>query len=118
MDNRTIEWIHKSDELCLRFTFKGNFSEHEAICATPQWREALSSRPYERIIHIWDCRDMDDYDQEAKKIWIENCKKFRGQIDSIWLISNSMLINMGAKIISLVTYLDVRTVKSEADIYF
>jgi len=61
---------------------------------------------------------MDDYDQEAKKIWIENCKKFRGQIDSIWLISNSMLINMGAKIISLVTYLDVRTVKSEADIYF
>lgn len=116
MDNPTIEWVHKSGEHCLKFIFQGNFTEHEATIATPRWREALSSKPHERIIHIWDCLDMDDYDQEAKKIWIENCKKFRGQIDTIWLISDSMLINMGAKIISLVTYLNIRTVKSEADI--
>lgn len=118
MDNPTIEWVHKSGELCLKFTFKGFFSGHEATNATSQWGEALSSKPRERIIHIWDCLEMDDYDQEAKKIWIENCKKFRVQIDSIWLISNSLLINMGARIISLVTYLDIKTVKSEEDILF
>ena len=118
MDNPTIEWVHKSGKFYLKFTFKGNFSEHEATNATPQWREALSSKPHERIIHIWDCLEMDDFDQGAKKVWIENCKKFQVQIDIIWLISNSLLINMGAKIISLVTYLDIKTVKSEADILF
>lgn len=118
MDNPTIEWIHKSGEHCLKFTFKGFFNGHEATNATPQWREALSSKNHERIVHIWDCLEMNDYDQEAKKIWIENCQKFRGQIDTIWLINNSLLISMGAKIISLVSYLEIKTVKSEADIHF
>lgn len=117
MDNPKIEWVHISEELCLKFTFRGNFSEHDALKATAQWREALRLKPREGFVHIWNCLEMDDYDQEAKKIWIESCKEFRGQIDTVWLINNSLLINLGARIISLLMYLDIRIVQSEADIH-
>ena len=118
MDNPTIEWVYKSGVLCLKFTFTEDFSENDAKNASIQWQEALAARPHERIIHIWDCLEMTDYDQEAKKIWIEKCKALRLQIDTIWLISDSLLINMGARIISLMTYLDIRVVQSEQKIRF
>ena len=60
---------------------------------------------------------MDDYDQEAKRMWIDACKELRLQIDTIWLISDSLLIHMGAKIISLMTHLEIRVVRSETDIH-
>ena len=118
MENPLIEWVKKSDEVCLKFTFQGNFTTQDALAAIDRWEEALSSRPNERVVHIWDCLAMEDYDQEAKKVWIQNCKKHRTQIDTIWLISNSLLINMGARIISLVTYLDIKVVQSEGELHF
>lgn len=117
MDNPRIEWIQKSGEICLKFTFQGNFSKQDAGDAIIRWREALANHSRKRIVHIWDCHDMNDYDQEARRLWIDTCKELRLQIDTIWLISTSLLISMGAKIISLMTYLEIRVVPSEKDIH-
>jgi len=116
MDNPKMEWIQKSGKNCLKFTFQESFKEQDAKIAVQKWREALASHPQERVVHIWDCLAMKDYEQQARSIWSETCKDLKGQIDTIWVITNSLLIKMGATVISVFTSLNIRVVHSEADI--
>ena len=116
MDNPKMEWVQKSGKTCLKFTFHGNFKEQDAELATAQWRKELACRPRERIVHIWDCLDMKDYEQPARILWSDTCKNLKNQIDVIWVITNSILIKMGATVISVFTSLNIKVVKSETDI--
>lgn len=116
MDNPIIEWVQKSGKNCLRFTFQESFKEQDAKTAIQKWCEALATRPEERIVHIWDCLSMKDYDQPARTMWSEACKDLKNQIDVIWVITNSLLIKMGATVISVFTSLNIKVVSSEADI--
>ena len=113
MENPEIEWIEKSGKTCLKFTFQGSFGEQEAKGAILKWREALSSKPQERVVHIWDCLAMKDYEQQARTMWSEACKDLKDQIDIIWVITGSMLIKMGATVISVFTSLNIKVVSSE-----
>jgi len=116
MDNPQIEWIQKAGKNCLKFTFQQSFKEQDAQAAIERWRAALATRPQERIVHIWDCLGMKDYDQSARTMWSDACKELKGQIDVIWVVTNSLLIKMGATVISVFTSLNIRVVSSEADI--
>ena len=116
MDNPKIEWVQKSGKNCLKFTFEKSFKLHDAQEGIKEWREALATRPQERIVHIWNCLAMKDYDQPARTMWSEACKELKDQIDVIWVITNSLLIKMGATVISVFTSLNIKVVSSEADI--
>lgn len=116
MDNPNIEWIQKSGKNCLKFTFQESFKEQDAKAAIERWHEELATKPQEGIVHIWDCLAMKDYDQQARKMWSETCKDLKDQIDIIWVITNSLLIKMGATVISVFTSLNIKVVSSEADI--
>ena len=119
MDNPKMEWVQKGGKNCLRFTFLESFKEQDAKVATAKWREELSAKPQqERFVHIWDCLAMKDYDQPARTMWSDTCKDLKGQIDVIWVITNSLLIKMGATVISVFTSLNIKVVSSEADIRF
>ena len=116
MDNPKIEWIQKSGKNCLKFTFQESFGEQDAKTAIEKWREALATKPQERIVHIWDCLAMKDYEQQARAMWSDTCKDLKDQIDVIWVITNSLLIKMGATVISVFTSLNIKVVSSEADV--
>ena len=116
MSNPKIEWIQKSGKTCLKFTFQESFGAQDAQSAVEQWREALKTKPGERIIHIWDCLGMKDYEQQARTMWSETCKELGDQIDTIWVVTTSLLIKMGATVISVFTSLNIRVVSSEDDI--
>ncbi|GAB4338948.1 MAG: hypothetical protein Kow0089_11330 [Desulfobulbaceae bacterium] len=116
MDNPKIEWVRKGGRDCLKFTFQGSFRQQDAQPAIDKWREALASRPGERVVHIWDCLDMKDYEQEARTLWSEACKDLKDRIDVIWVVTRSMLIKMGATVISVFTSLNIKVVRSENDI--
>ena len=116
MSNPKIEWAQKSGKNCLKFTFQESFGEQDAESAIREWRETLATKPQERIVHIWDCLAMKDYDQQARAMWSETCKELKDQIDTIWVITNSLLIKMGATVISVFTSLNIRVVSSEDDI--
>ena len=116
MENPRMEWIQKSGKSCLKFTFQGSFKEQDAQAAIAKWREALATKPGERIIHIWDCLAMKDYEQQARTMWSETCKDLKDQIDVIWVVTNSLLIKMGATVISVFTSMNIRVVSSEEDI--
>ena len=116
MSNPKIEWMEKSGKTCLKFTFQESFGAEDAESAIREWREALATKPQERVVHIWDCLAMKDYEQSARTMWSETCKELKDQIDTIWVITNSLLIKMGATVISVFTSLNIRVVRSENDI--
>ena len=116
MENPQMEWTQRSGKNCLKFIFQEHFSKKDAGPAIEKWRVALAARPGERIVHIWDCLAMKDYEQQARTLWSEACKEFKDQIDVIWVITNSLLIKMGATVISVFTSLNIKVVSSERDI--
>ena len=116
MENPAIEWIRKSGKECLKFTFSGKFTDQDAVAATEKWRQIFATRKQQKMILIWDCLDMQDYDQHARNLWQNACKEQKDQIEIIWVLTNSILIRMGASVISVFTSLKIKVVGAEKDI--
>jgi len=115
-ENPRIEWSEKSGKQCLRFTFGEMLTGKEAEIAIAEWREAFESKTDESIVLIWDCRKMKGYESAARTKWTEALKKLKPQIDTIWLISDSTLIRMGASVMSMLSSINIQPVSSEGEI--
>lgn len=114
--NPEIKWKKTRGNDCLCFTFNGTLTKDDAEVATEEWRELFESRKNEKILLVWQCLEMKGYEPMARKVWQDATKEFKNQIDEIWLISNSIIIQAGAKIMSLFTSYDIRVAKSEEEI--
>ena len=111
-----IEWDNRHGTPCLRFTFSQRLSEQGARAAIAEWRRAFDAVPFGKIVLLWDCREMSGYDSEARIQWQETLKELKPRIKTIWLITDSSLIRMGASVMSLFSSLTIKAVRSEDDI--
>ena len=116
MDNPQIEWITRAGRNCLKFTFRGKFTEQNARLSLEKWKQAFAGHAREKTPIIWNCLEMEDYDHEARTIWQTACKEMKDEIEIIWVVTNSLLIRMGASVISVFTSLKIKVVSSESDI--
>jgi len=116
MENPKIEWVNKSGKQYLKFTFTGKFTMDDAVPALDRWRQMFAEKNGQKISLIWDCLQMDDYEHEARTLWQNGCKEMKEQIEIIWVITNSLLIRMGASVISVFTSLKLKVVGSEGEI--
>ena len=116
--NPKIAWQEKAGKRCLHFTFSGRLTEQDATSAIQAWRSAFAARMGEPVTLIWDCREMTGYDTAARIQWQQTLKELGGQIESIWLISSSRMIRMGASVMALFSSLNIRPVDSEDSIVF
>ena len=89
---------------------------NDAKRAIEKWKKAFTSKTGVKIALIWDCMKMDGYDTESRNLWQNALNEMRDQIDSIWLITNSNYIKIGARIISVFTSLTIKVVDSEDQI--
>lgn len=117
-DNPQIEWQQINDRECLKFTFTGTFTEHEALIAISRWKELFSSRISEKIILIWQCQNMESYEPMTRILWQNTIKELKSQIDTIWLVADSDVIKAGAKIMAFFTTSSLKIVSSEDKIRF
>lgn len=108
-----IEWVQKLSKTCLKFVFGERLTSKEAERAIIKWRTEFQSKPDKSINIIWDCRRMKGYDSEAREKWTYALKEMKSQIDTIWLITESSIIKMGASLMSLFSTLDIKVVSSE-----
>ena len=115
-DSFEIELYQLKTEDCLKFTFKGKFSEQSALSGSEEWKDLFSSTGTEKSILVWDCKEMTGFETNARIIWQQAMKELKGQIDCVWLISNSAIIRAGAKLMSTFTGFKIKAVKSEKDI--
>ncbi len=116
LDNPNIERCEHSNQVCLKFTFKQQLTENKAIQAIEKWKQMFESEAGKKFTLIWNCQEMTGYEPMARVIWQRAIKEMKDQIDSIWLVSDSILIQTGAKIVSLFTSFDINIVNDEAKI--
>ncbi len=114
-ENPEIKWKILNNKEYLYFTFHDTLREKEASDSVIKWHELLNLKNEKREL-IWNCLDMKGYEPMARIIWQRAIKELKTYIDKIWLISDSTLIQTGARIMSLFTSFDLKVVKSESDI--
>ena len=96
--------------------FGEKLTANEARVAIEEWREAFASKIGQSVILIWDCRKMKGYESEARTIWTGALKEMKSQIATIWLISDSTIIKMGASVMGMLCSIKIKAVSSENDI--
>ena len=111
-----IGWCLINGRECLKFTFRCTLTEIDAIDAVSKWKKMFSTRKDEKIVIIWQCKKMVSYEPMARIIWQNTLKELKNQIDTIWLVSDSIIIQAGAKIMAFFTILNLKVVNSEEKI--
>lgn len=109
----TIKWETIRKKEFLKFTFTGTLSHHDAAKASGTWAEIFRDRSTLKMNVIFNCTDMKDYDPFARITWQKTISDLKGQINEIWVISDSKIIRAGAAIMGMFTSFNLRTVNSE-----
>ena len=100
----------------MRFIFGERLTEKEAVIAIQEWKAAFQSKMDESIVLIWDCKQMRGYENNARAHWIIALKEMKSQIDSIWLITDSAVIKLGAAIMGSLTSQTIKAVSCESEV--
>ena len=110
--NPKIEWKDIGTVKCLFFTFEGIFRKSDAIMAVKRWKTEMTQINTKKVTIVWQCLAMKNYEREARQLWQETLKEFESQIGMIWLVTDSVLIQAGAEIMSFFTYFEMKVVAS------
>lgn len=113
-----VELIVLKNEECLKFTFIGHFTEELAEYGIREWEYFFASAEDRKVIIIWDSKQMTGFDNKARVLWQKAIKKFKKQIECVWLISDSKIIRAGAKAMSVFTSFCLKAVKNDNEIKF
>nr|WKN38842.1 hypothetical protein K4G66_09015 [Tunicatimonas sp. TK19036] len=116
MENTRIDWVQIDDADCLKFTFKDIFTHKEAMIASQEWKSSFQERVNNRFVVIFDAKAMKNYEPLARSVWQKTMTELKGQIESIWLVTDSKIIAAGAKIMSVFTSFNIKTVSAEENI--
>lgn len=111
-----ISFNPKYGKRCLHFSFKGKFSKEASFLCSKAWSEEFDKNPDKQYVHIWDCEQMTDFDFDAKDVWLEMLFKYKYQIESVWLASNSLFIRGAARVMSKFSSLNLKIYRSIEEI--
>ena len=111
-----VELCTVQEKPCLKFTFTGTLTETGAIEAIKKWEEIFNADPSKSYNLVWICHKMTGYEPKARIIWQNTMKRYKQQIMSIWLVTNSALIRAGGMIMSAFTSYDIKVVSTEEKI--
>lgn len=97
---------------CLRFEFKGHFNQEICHAATEAWSKRFEEKSDESFDLLWDCTQMDGFDYDAKNDWVETLGKYADRINSIYVVSDSVLIRGAARVMGKFSKYDMRVFKA------
>lgn len=110
--NPIIEWHTIDNKRYLKFVFEGKLTNKDAEFAAIKWCEIMDSMSSDKISLIWECTKMSGYEWMSRSIWQKTIQKYKNQILSIYLVTDSIIIQSGAKILSINTSFDIKCVSS------
>lgn len=96
----------------MRFVFKGHFNQEICQAATSVWSQKFDSQPNESYDLLWDCTQMDGFDYDARNDWMETMTRYSERINSIHVVSNSILIRGAARVMGKFTKYDMKVYKT------
>lgn len=87
-----------SDQLCLKFIFKGKFTEEACRLSTKVWTTEFEQSPASSFVLIWDCVPMSGFEMSARREWVKCMQQLHERIHSIIVISDNVLIRGSARL--------------------
>ncbi len=111
-----VEWKRGTLYPALVFRFGKHLRTDDALIAIEEWRREFASKPGQTIDLIWEASEMAAYEGGARRAWQLALKEMRDQIGTVWLVSQSAVIRMGASVMSTFSSLDIKTVRCEDEI--
>ncbi len=114
--NLKVKWIHKSLKQQLWFVFEGKLTTKDAEVAIEEWRKQFNLMKETSAVIVWDCRAMKGYEPTARSKWLEALKELKLQIETVWVISDSPFIRMGASFLGMLSSLTINAVSTENEI--
>jgi hypothetical protein len=118
MSDLKVSWRKKEGIDFLYFKFIGKLSEELAKNGISVWKEANSLKQGQKIHLVWDCLEMTGYDSLARVLWQKTMKDFKDSIGSIWILTNSNIVKVGATLLSAFTSFSIKIVSSENEVVF
>lgn len=116
MENLSIELYQIQNEDCIKFTFKGHFTENDALRGIEEWKSLFASSTDEKATLIWHCIDMTGFDNKARISWQQAIKDLKNQIECVWLITESKIIKAGVNLMKAFIGFNIKVIKSENEI--
>lgn len=115
--NPYINWKDINGVTCLYFKFGEILRVSSAERGIARWNKLTQRRIDEqgnsdKLIIVWDCLLMKNYETQARVAWQKNLKLQRDSIDTIWLLTTSPLILAGAEMISFFSSFTIKSVSS------
>lgn len=92
--------IDRQDARFLIFVFRGKLTDRACEEACEIWNDTVQSDPSVVYTHIWDCEKMTGFEQKAKNRWMDAMNYHSNRTNSIWLISDNILIRGAARLMS------------------
>lgn len=116
--NPTIEWHECYHDTCLLLTFKGNLERQNAENAIQIIEEILKKSPGKKLNMIWDTLEMGTYDSLGRVAWQKMLKTHKQSFGKIHVVTNSLLIKGGVRVMSTFSSLELKCVSSLNEIEF
>ncbi len=114
--NPVVQKKEINGKQCLHFTFKETFTYDEAEDFIAGWKQHFSLKKHKKVVVVWELLEMDSYETEARTMLQQAIKDLKDNIEGIWLLTDSILIQAEAEIISFYTSFKIHLVKSEEEL--
>jgi len=112
-----IEWFENKNMRYGKFTFSDKLTSLSAEEAVVDWKERFAKQPHEKFTLVWDCSELEDYDSACQELWQEAFQETHQQVERIWIISNSEIVNAEVQLRALFDDFNVKMASLGNNIY-
>jgi hypothetical protein len=111
-----IEQFTLHNKKCLKSEFHGvlKYELTRAVCS--EWKKIALQNTTNQYNKIINARGLSNYEPMARSIFQNTLKELKGNIEKIWLITDSKIITGGASIMNMFTSVPIKVVSSENEI--
>jgi len=107
-----VLWEMHGNRKCLEFRFPQELTTAAAEEAIGRWRAELPATGTGPLTIVWDCRRMKGYDAQARRVWQDALQEMKGRISTVWLVSGSPFVRLGAMLMGKALSIEIKSVES------
>ncbi|MCU0430902.1 MAG: hypothetical protein MUF42_13135 [Cytophagaceae bacterium] len=96
--------------------FDGVFTLEQARKVSEEWESQVKAFPGKKWIMVWDCQQMTNYEPLARGLFQRMLLDNKKSVQHIFLITDSMIIKAGAKLLSMFTGLQLSIHASQEEV--
>jgi hypothetical protein len=107
----TTEWIFQDSTEFYKITFAGLVTREQALRVSREWRTQFLYSEAKHIV-IFDTTTLIEMEPTARIHWQQVTNELENQIAFLWIISNSRIMALKARLMSLFLSFPVKVVSS------